>query len=304
MPCSTSKVAPLDLQLETVYRQRGLVPSRGVSYRGIILSQTREDDAYAKFLLNPRHRKLLRKIARLHADGSDVTIKALENVKGKDEALTASLKQLCTWGILRKASDSVYTPLFLAQDFGPTLEWLVAWWFRHEAASPADWGVRLDEAPGGDFDVLAQVGERLLYVECKTGRPDQFGLKDVTHFFHRLVWLAPAYGVLLFDTEEGLDPVIERLSREWDKCVPPDAPNQPRSRLFGEDRFRKWKWDGVWECRVDWFNLANAQPSLERNLRGSLKVAASAPVLTSGQTVGRLGGRTEEDFTWLFQLFS
>ena len=50
------------------------------------------------------------------------------------------------------------------------MEWFVSRVLEREFAAPAVWSVRLKEIPSGDYDVLADLGGDLLYVEL-TGAP-------------------------------------------------------------------------------------------------------------------------------------
>jgi hypothetical protein len=283
--------------LDAVFRQRGLEPARGVSYRGLVIPQTRDDDAYYRFLLRSSRRKLVRRVVRLAAEGKPITREGLAILRIADGALEEALSRLGEWGILRERPDANFECLSIASDFGPTLEWLVAAWLRREAAALADWSVRLLGTPGGgDFDVLAQVGERFFYIECKSGPPNSFTVTDFVRFFRRLIWLTPSYGVVVFDTEESLSDLLARLDDQWSALV--SRYIQTRRDRF--DLFRGGR-EAVrldaWVCNMDWFRFANTRPSLDRTMREVLRWAAATIPYQSGPTWAQLGGRP--DYDWL-----
>jgi len=86
--------------------------------------------------------------------------------------------------------------------FGDTLEWFVANVFGKEFSSPALWGVRLKgAAAGGDYDVIASVEGRLVYVEVKSSPPRNVEEVEVASFIKRVEALKPSAAVFLEDTK-------------------------------------------------------------------------------------------------------
>ena len=58
------------------------------------------------------------------------------------------------------------------RSFGETLEWFVARLLEDEFHGEVLWGIRAKGcAPGGDYDVVAQIEHELLYVEAKSSQP-------------------------------------------------------------------------------------------------------------------------------------
>lgn len=95
--------------------------------------------------------------------------------------------------------------------FGDTLEWLVAKIFEKELASPALWGLRLKGAEaGGDYDCIASVEGRLVYVEAKSSPPKNIEEAEVAAFLKRAEALKPFGAIFLEDT----------MLRMKDKIVP------------------------------------------------------------------------------------
>jgi len=86
--------------------------------------------------------------------------------------------------------------------FGPTLEWFVAEMFKREFASPAIYGVHMkDTRSGGDFDVIARWGRRLVYVEVKSSPPRGIEINEVNTFFSRIDDLIPDVALFFNDTQ-------------------------------------------------------------------------------------------------------
>lgn len=124
-------------------------------------------------------------------------------------------------GGFRLRSEAVFS-------FGDTLEWFVAKVFERELSSPALWGVRLaGVSSGGDYDVVASVEGRLVYVEVKSSPPKNIEEADVAAFLGRVYSLKPAFAIFLEDT---------RL-RMKDKIIPffePMLEGREIRRLQGE----------------------------------------------------------------------
>ncbi len=86
--------------------------------------------------------------------------------------------------------------------FGDTLEWFVARIFEKEFGSPSLWGVRLEGAEaGGDYDVVADMEGRLVYVEVKSSPPKNVEEVEVVSFIKRVEALVPSMAVFLEDTK-------------------------------------------------------------------------------------------------------
>lgn len=101
-------------------------------------------------------------------------------------------------------------------NFGGTLEWFVAQVFQREFASPASWGIRLLETEiGGDYDVIAQVEGRIVYVEVKSSPPKNIYQEMVGEFLSRTQELRPNLAIFLADTQLRLQDKINKLFK-WE----------------------------------------------------------------------------------------
>lgn len=94
--------------------------------------------------------------------------------------------------------------------FGDTLEWLVANIFEREFSCPALWGVRLAGAEaGGDYDCIANVEGKLIYVEAKSSPPKNVEEVEVNAFLKRTEALCPDAAIFLEDTRLRMKDKVE-----------------------------------------------------------------------------------------------
>ncbi|MDI6755128.1 MAG: hypothetical protein QME78_12140 [Thermodesulfobacteriota bacterium] len=115
---------------------------------------------------------------------------------------------------------------------GATLEWFMAEMLRKEFSCPALYGLRCKGTSfGGDYDVIASLEGRLLYLEVKSSPPKNIEGVEVHEFFSRMQDLIPQVALFFVDTELRLmDKIVpifeaERLSRRT-KAIEPLAPIQ------------------------------------------------------------------------------
>jgi hypothetical protein len=103
--------------------------------------------------------------------------------------------------------------------FGETLEWYVAELFRREFGSEAAWGVKFRRPHvGGDYDVIAKIGETLLYSEVKSSPPKQIYDGEIAAFLDRVADLAPDMAVFFMDTELRMkDKLVPMFKQELRK---------------------------------------------------------------------------------------
>lgn len=121
--------------------------------------------------------------------------------------------------------------------FGPTLEWFVAEMFKREFASPAMYEVRFKNTKsGGDFDVIARWGRRLIYVEVKSSPPKGIDLNEVSAFFSRIDDLIPDVALFFNDTQLRMtDKLVVLFQEELEKRYGPEADqSHPVTRLCDE----------------------------------------------------------------------
>lgn len=100
------------------------------------------------------------------------------------------------------------------KSFGGTLEWYVHRVFRDEFDAPGLYGVRFKGTRmSGDYDVLAEMEGRLLYVEAKSSPPRGIESYQVSAFLDRVSELMPHAAIFFDDTElrmkDKLVPIFE-----------------------------------------------------------------------------------------------
>lgn len=85
---------------------------------------------------------------------------------------------------------------------GPTLEWFMAEVLKREFFCPALFGLRCKGTHyGGDYDVIAALEGRLLYLEVKSSPPKNISAEEVYEFLSRLQDLNPQIALFFVDTE-------------------------------------------------------------------------------------------------------
>ncbi len=99
---------------------------------------------------------------------------------------------------------------------GPTLEWFMAELIRRTFFCAALYGVRCKGSRyGGDYDVLAAVEGRLLYMEVKSSPPKNIESMEVHEFLSRLRDLVPHLAFFFVDTELRLkDKIVAMFEAE------------------------------------------------------------------------------------------
>ena len=118
-------------------------------------------------------------------------------------------------GIVRKRSGHRYRLSTSNIDsIGETLEWLVAQIFRREFRSVASWGIKvLNTNIGGDYDVIARVEQKLVYVETKSSPPKNIHQETIDEFLGRLDDLKPNLAIYLVDTHLRMEDKINKMFR-------------------------------------------------------------------------------------------
>lgn len=133
------------------------------------------------------------------------------------EELAAQAERL---GLIRRQREGTFR--FLAEavtDFGDTFEWYVAEILRRQFHADVLWGVTIPGLScGGDFDILALLSGKLLYLEAKTSPPKHIEQKEMRAFVARVRKLSPDMAVLVVDThlrmKDKLVPMLSEALRE------------------------------------------------------------------------------------------
>lgn len=148
------------------------------------------------------------------------------------------LHSLIDLGMVESAGGNRYRLLPLrTASLGPTLEWFMAEMLRKEFYCPAFYGLRCKGTRfGGDYDVIASLEGRLLYLEVKSSPPKNIEGDEVHEFFSRLEDLIPQVALFFVDTELRLiDKIVpifeaERLAQR----NPGNGPLLPLQKIADE----------------------------------------------------------------------
>ena len=131
------------------------------------------------------------------------------------EKVEQYLRFLTNSGMVTEKADKRHTLSKAGIDsFGATLEWFVAHIFRREFCSVASWGVKvLNTNLGGDYDVIARVEQKLVYVETKSSPPKNIHQETIDEFLGRLDDLKPNLAIYLVDTHLRMEDKINKMFR-------------------------------------------------------------------------------------------
>ncbi len=183
------------------------------------------------------------------------------------------MKKLSDLGIVEFRKDDGYRLSFRnVPSFGPTLEWYVCEIFVREFMAPALFGVRLRHTRyGGDYDVVALLSGRLVYVEVKSSPPRGVEIQSVTAFLNRIEDLRPHVAIFLVDTELRMKDKIVPLFAEAAGLGAEGREAQPAERLMDElfhirhniylINSRKGIYSNLRRCFRDFLNWEKRGPS-------------------------------------------
>lgn len=220
--------------------------------RGIAVSScTGEDRTFLPYLSSPADRESL--FGLLHSYSFRLFLRDILALRDRyqperlgpffsPDSVEEMARQVESLGLIKRKPDGKIR--FLAEavtDFGDTFEWFVAETLRRQFAAEVLWGVTIPGLPcGGDFDILALVSGKLLYLETKTSPPKHIEQKEMSAFLDRVRTLTPDFAIILVDThlrmkdklvpllEEGLraegmaDGEMTRVEKEtfsWDRRI-------------------------------------------------------------------------------------
>jgi len=120
---------------------------------------------------------------------------------------------LVNGGIVGISKDNSWSLKVKVDSFGYTLEWYVWELLSKKLGAIGGWNVKIEGLlTGGDFDVLAFVDSVLIYVECKSKRPEEIDDSEVRNFLQRSQDLAPELAVMLTDTDSELDTLLDKFN--------------------------------------------------------------------------------------------
>jgi len=249
----TQTISPADMQPDKMLSSGACIPDW-------------DDDFYGR-MSNISQRKMFRYMLT-HSEG--VSEEDMSNeLRQKITTIHERVLYLEQAGVIRKCDKNQWCLSQAINNFGPTYELYVKSVFEREFHWSAEWGIKLEDFKDGDFDVLATIASTLCYVECKTSRPEDVTEGQLRSFLQRSQDLAPEIAVLLLDTEDPLDQLLQKLEdiltpiEQKERAEPSWKPKKP---FFREPA----RFAGVhFGCRR--ILVTNAKPNVVRNLRLCLR---------------------------------
>jgi hypothetical protein len=112
------------------------------------------------------------------------------------------------------------------KSFGETLEWFVAKLVRNSFRAETIWGIKFKgRSVGGDYDLIAKIESKIMYMEIKSSPPKQIYDREIAAFFNRIKDLSPDVSIFFVDTElrmkDKIVPMFEdELRRRYKKKIP------------------------------------------------------------------------------------
>lgn len=238
---------------------------RALLQRGLAVSACAgEDRTFLPYLSSPADRETL--YGLLHSYSFRLFLRDILALRDRyrperlgpffsPDSVEGMARQVERLGLIRRVSGGKIR--FLAEtvtDFGDTFEWFVAETLRRQFAADVLWGVTIPDLPcGGDFDILALVSGKLLYLEAKTSPPKHIEQKEMSAILERVKTLSPDFAIVLVDTH----------LRMKDKLVPLLSEGLRGEAMTDYEMIRVEKETFSWEKRI---YLTNAKRDIVSNL--------------------------------------
>jgi hypothetical protein len=206
---SLSELTP---SLEVLLKRRGFRIYRKEPSEDLLLPEKEFLKNYFEMMKKYSFRLFLREIIK-HQE-----FFKLENVTryATQEVTKNYVEYMIKTGLVEKLPDGFRLTIGPVKSFGETLEWFVSETFKIEFAAEAIWGIRFKRPKvGGDYDLIAKVDGKILYMEIKSSPPKQIYQKEITAFFDRLSDFLPEIGIFFVDTELRMkDKIVPMFEEE------------------------------------------------------------------------------------------
>ncbi len=206
---SLSELTP---SLEVLLKRRGFKIYRREPSEDLLLPIEVFLDNYFEMMKKYSFRLFLREVIK-HQEFfrlEDVTRYATS------EVTRSYIEFMLNIGLVERFQEGFKLSKIPIKSFGETLEWFISEIFKREFATEAIWGVRFKRPKvGGDYDLIAKVDGKILYMEIKSSPPKQIYQKEITAFFDRLSDLLPEIGIFFVDTELRMkDKIVPMFEEE------------------------------------------------------------------------------------------
>lgn len=105
------------------------------------------------------------------------------------------------------------------KSFGSTLEWFISKILEKEFGASSIWGVRFkDTVKGGDYDMIANIEGKILYLEVKSSPPKQIYDTEIRTFLDRINAIVSDISIFFMDTELRMkDKIVPMFDLELQK---------------------------------------------------------------------------------------
>ena len=191
-------LSELTTSLEVLLKVRGFRIYRKEPSEDLLLPKKEFLESYFEMMKKYSFRLFLREVIK-HQE-----FFKLENVTryATQEVTKDYVEYMIKTDLVEKLPDGFRLTIGPIKSFGETLEWFLSKVFKVEFAAEAIWGIRFKRPRvGGDYDLIAKVDGKILYMEIKSSPPKQIYQKEITAFFDRLSDLLPGIGIFFVDTE-------------------------------------------------------------------------------------------------------
>ena len=191
-------LAELTPSLEVLLKRRGFRIYRKEPSEDLLLPKKEFLKSYFEMMKKYSFRLFLREVIK-HQE-----FFKLENVTkyATQEVTKDYVEYMIETGLVKKLPDGFRLTIGPIKSFGETLEWFVSEIFKVEFAAEAIWGIRFKRPKvGGDYDLIAKLDGKILYMEIKSSPPKQIYQKEINAFFDRLSDFLPEIGIFFVDTE-------------------------------------------------------------------------------------------------------
>lgn len=188
------------IPIEDMLRRRGMVIFKKELKDDLLIpDDISEEEGFYEKLKKYSFRLFLRDIIK-HQKGfslSDIIHYTTEEVARE------YLDYCIRCGIVIKLEKDRYSLARLPiKSFGSTLEWFISKILEKEFCASAIWGVKFkDTVKGGDYDLIANIEEKILYMEVKSSPPKQIYDNEISAFLDRIDEIGSDISIFFMDTE-------------------------------------------------------------------------------------------------------
>lgn len=227
------------IPLEDMLKRRGMVVFKKEVRDDLVLPMdASQEGAFYEKMKKYSFRIFLRDIIK-HQKG--FSLKDITHYTTEDVA-KGYLDCCLDWGIIRSLEkDKYFLALSPIRSFGSTLEWFISQILDREFGAQAIWGVRFKNTnKGGDYDLIANMEGRVIYMEIKSSPPKQIYDNEIRAFLNRIEELGSDMSVFFMDTELRMkDKIVPMFDIELEKRYGtgrPEIVRMERELFCMEDR--------------------------------------------------------------------